>query len=49
MQQSRNKVYSNIENDFASVNPINIFKKTLNNLDFDLSRIHFDTEYRNNK
>ncbi len=45
----RNKVYSNIENDFASVNPINIFKKTLNNLDFDLSRIHFDTEDRNNK
>jgi hypothetical protein len=45
----RNKVYSKIENDFSSINPVELIKKVLENLDFDLSRIHFDTEDRNNK
>ena len=45
----RNKVYSEIDKNFSRINPINEAKKTLTYLDFDLSKIHFDTEDRKDK
>ena len=45
----RNKIYSDIEGNFSSIDPVNEAKKTLTNMDFDLSKIHFDTQDRKNK
>jgi oligoendopeptidase F len=45
----RNKIYSDIERNFSSIDPVNEAKKTLTNMDFDLSKIHFDTQDRKNK
>lgn len=45
----RNRVYSDLEKEFASIDPPSQVKKTLASLDFDLSSIHFDTEDRKNK
>jgi hypothetical protein len=45
----RNRVYSEIDNNFSSINPINEVMKVLIAMDFDLNKIHFDTEDRKNK
>jgi len=45
----RNKVYSNIENNFLSIDPISEARKTLEIMEFDLSKIYFDTENRKDK
>ena len=45
----RNKVYSDIQRNFSSINPVNESKKILTNMGFDLSKIHFDTQDRKNK
>ncbi len=45
----RNKVYSDIENNFSLIDPIGKVKSVLNDLNFDLSKIHFDSEDRKNK
>jgi hypothetical protein len=45
----RNRVYSEIDKNFSSINPINEVKKVLIAMDFDLGKIHFDTEDRKNK
>ena len=45
----RNKVYSDIERNFSGIDPVNEVKKTLTNINFDLSKIHFDTEDRKDK
>lgn len=45
----RNKVFSDFDYKFNSVNPIYEVSKVLKGLGFDLSAIHFDTEERNNK
>lgn len=45
----RNKVYSDIENNFSLIEPIDKVKSVLNDLNFDLSKIHFDNEDRKNK
>ncbi|MER3407476.1 MAG: hypothetical protein C4292_01320 [Nitrososphaera sp.] len=45
----RNRVYSDLERHFAGINPVEQVKKTLAAMDFDLSKIHFDTENRKEK
>ena len=45
----RNKVYSDIDSNFLSIDPLSEVKKILANMEFDLSRIDFDTEDRKNK
>lgn len=45
----RNKIYSDIDSNFLAVDPLISVKKTLRAMEFDLSRIHFDTENRRNK
>lgn len=45
----RNKIYSDIDSNFLAVDPLISAKKTLRAMEFDLSRIHFDTENRRNK
>lgn len=45
----RNKIYSDIDSNFLAVDPLILVKKTLRAMEFDLSRIHFDTENRRNK
>ena len=45
----RNKVYSDIERNFSGIDPVNEVKKTLTNMNFNLSKIHFDTEDRKDK
>ena len=45
----RNKVYSDIDKNFTRINPVNEVKKILSDMEFDLSKIHFDTEDRKNK
>ncbi|MGN6708406.1 MAG: M3 family metallopeptidase [Candidatus Nitrosocosmicus sp.] len=45
----RNKAYFDIDNNFVKVDPLGEVKKILKNMDFDLSRIYFDTEDRKNK
>ncbi len=42
-------MYSDIENNFYSIDPIIEVKRILEAMDFDLSKIHFDTENRKNK
>jgi hypothetical protein len=45
----RNKVYSDIDRNFSRINPVNEVKKVLTDMDFELSKIQFDTEDRKNK
>ncbi len=45
----RNKAYSDIDSNFLSIDPLNEVKHILTNMEFDLSRIHFDTEDRRDK
>ena len=45
----RNKVYSDIDGSFSKIEPLGEVKKILTNMEFNLSRIHFDTENRKNK
>ena len=45
----RNKIYHDVDNSFLVVDPLSEVKKILRTLDFDLRRIHFDTEDRRNK
>jgi oligoendopeptidase F len=45
----RNKIYSDIASSFSSINPLTEVKKILTNMEFDLSKIHFDIEDRKNK
>ena len=45
----RNKVYSGINSNFLSINPLSEVKHILRNMEFDLCRIHFDTVDRKNK
>ena len=45
----RNKAYSDIDNNFLNIEPVDEVRKILTNMEFKLSRIHFDTENRKNK
>jgi oligoendopeptidase F len=45
----RNKVYSDIDRNFSSIDPVYEVKKALKKMDFEPGKIHFDTEYRKNK
>jgi len=45
----RNRVYADLEKEFAGVNPPEQVKRTLATMKFSLSTIHFDTENRKNK
>ena len=45
----RNRVYADLEKEFAGVNPPEQVKRTLSTMQFNLSPIHFDTENRKNK
>lgn len=45
----RNRVYADLEKEFAGVNPPEQVKRTLAAMQFNLSTIHFDTENRKNK
>ena len=45
----RNRVYADLEKEFAGVNPPEQVKRTLAAMQFNLSQIHFDTENRKNK
>ncbi|MEM3094156.1 MAG: M3 family metallopeptidase [Nitrososphaera sp.] len=45
----RNRVYADLEKEFAGVNPPDQVRRTLAAMQFDLSPIHFDTEDRKNK
>ena len=45
----RNKIYSDIENNFSSIDPVVEVQRILAAMEFDLSRIHFDTEDRRSK
>jgi oligoendopeptidase F len=45
----RNKVYYDIDRKFSGINPVIEAKKILTNLEFDITKIHFDTEDRMNK
>jgi len=45
----RNKVYSEIDSNFLAIDPLREVKNILVNMEFDLSKIYFDTEDRRNK
>ena len=45
----RNRVYADLEKEFAGVNPPEQVKRTLATMKFSQSTIHFDTENRKNK
>lgn len=45
----RNKVYSDIDDNFLSIEPLSEVKQILTSMEFGLSRIHFDTDDRKNK
>lgn len=45
----RNRVYADLEKEFASVNPPEQVRRTLAAMQFNLNPIHFDTEDRKNK
>jgi hypothetical protein len=45
----RNRIYSDIEGAFASLDPVDEAKRTLKSMNFDLSNIQFDTENRKGK
>ena len=45
----RNKVYYDIDRKFSGINPVIEAKKILTNLEFDITKIQFDTEDRKDK
>jgi len=45
----RNKIYSDIDSSFLAIDPLREVKNMLVNMEFDLSKIYFDTEDRRNK
>jgi hypothetical protein len=45
----RNKVYSDIDSNFSSIDPLIEAKKILRFMEFDMSKIYFDIEDRKNK
>jgi hypothetical protein len=45
----RNKVYSDMEKNFSGIDPLLEVKKTLELIQFDLSKINFDVDNRKNK
>ena len=45
----RNKIYSDMDSNFLGIDPLGEVKKILTNMEFDLSKIHFDTEDRRDK
>ncbi len=45
----RNKVYSDIDSNFLAIEPLGEVRNVLTNMEFNLSRIHFDTEDRKDK
>lgn len=45
----RNKVYSDIDSNFSPIDPLVEVKEIITNMEFDLSKIHFDIEDRKNK
>jgi hypothetical protein len=45
----RNKIYSDIDSNFSSIDPVIEVQKTLTAMEFDLSKVHFDIEDRRNK
>ena len=45
----RNKIYSDIDDRFSSIEPVVEVQRILTDMEFDLSKIHFDTEDRRNK
>jgi oligoendopeptidase F len=45
----RNKIYSDIDSNFLAIDPLREVKNILVNMEFDLSKIYFDTEDRRNK
>jgi oligoendopeptidase F len=45
----RNKIYSDIDSNFLPLDPLKEVKEIIANMEFDLSRIHFDVEDRKNK
>ena len=45
----RNKIYSDLDDSFSSIEPVVDVQRILTNMEFDLSKIDFDTEDRRNK
>jgi hypothetical protein len=45
----RNKVFSDMDTNFLSIDPLIEVRKLLGRMEFDISKIHFDTEDRKNK
>ena len=45
----RNKIFSDVDSNFLAVDPLIEVKRILRTMEFDLHRIHFDTEDRRNK
>jgi hypothetical protein len=45
----RNKAYSDMDSNFLNLEPLVEVKKMLTNMEFDLSKVHFDTEDRKDK
>ncbi len=45
----RNKIFSDIASNFSVIDPVAEVKRILTNMQFDLSKIHFDTQDRKNK
>ncbi|MFZ0513211.1 MAG: M3 family metallopeptidase [Candidatus Nitrosopolaris sp.] len=45
----RNKIYSDIDSNFLPIDSLIEIKRVLRTMEFDLSKIHFDTEDRKNK
>ena len=45
----RNKIYSDIDDSFSSIEPIVEVQRILTNMEFDLSKFHFDIEDRRNR
>ena len=45
----RNRIYSDIEEAFACLDPVGEVKRTLKSMNFNLSNIQFDTENRKDK
>jgi Peptidase family M3 len=44
-----NRIYSDIDRNFSSIDPVTEARRILRLMEFDLSKIHFDTEDRRNK
>lgn len=45
----RNKIYYDISSSLSAIDPVARVKEVLTNMEFDLSKIHFDTKDRKNK